>query len=64
MSRLGAMVRAQLSIVILNYRTPQLVVDCLESLVGEARELGAHVIVVDNCSGDDSVEKISDWIDS
>lgn len=58
------MVRVQLSIVILNYRTPGLVVDCLESLVAEARELRAKVVVVDNCSGDDSVEKISSWIDS
>lgn len=46
----------RLLIVIVNYRTADLVVDCLRSLVGEIDN--ARVVVTDNCSGDGSVEKI------
>ena len=47
-------------VVIVNYRTPRLVVDCLESLEPEVRDNpGARVVVVDNPSGDDSAEVIS-----
>ena len=55
------MVTAQPSVlvVIVNYRTPQLTIDCLQSLVGEAEQLPhLRVAVVDNLSGDDSVETI------
>ena len=48
----------RLNITIVNYRTPKLVIDCLASLVKEV-ELGKHlVVVVDNASGDDSIEQI------
>jgi N-acetylglucosaminyl-diphospho-decaprenol L-rhamnosyltransferase len=50
----------RLHVVVLNYRTPELTVDCLQSLVEEVKTLpGTHVTVVDNASGDGSVEKIS-----
>lgn len=43
------------AVVIVNYRTPGLVVDCLRSLADEvAGEPGLRAIVVDNASGDDS----------
>jgi N-acetylglucosaminyl-diphospho-decaprenol L-rhamnosyltransferase len=46
-------------IVIVNYRTADLVLDCLRSLAAEVRGLGnCRVVVVDNCSGDDSVGRI------
>ncbi|MBE9174586.1 glycosyltransferase family 2 protein [Synechocystis salina LEGE 06155] len=48
----------QLAVVILNYRTPQLVIDCLASLESQIDPQTQQVIVVDNASGDDSVEKI------
>lgn len=57
-----------LLVVIVNYRTPALTIACLESLVGEVQALagqsvsasaaGMRVIVTDNASGDDSVERI------
>lgn len=48
----------RLAIVIVNYRTPKLVIDSLASLVGQV-EVGLDtVIVVDNASGDDSVPTI------
>lgn len=46
-----------LAIVILNYRTPGMTVDCLETLEPELAGRGdARVYVVDNCSGDDSAD--------
>ncbi|HEY9629230.1 MAG TPA: glycosyltransferase family 2 protein [Coleofasciculaceae cyanobacterium] len=55
----------RLGIVVLNYRTPELTIDCLHSLVDQVKELaGTHVTVVDNASGDGSVEKIQSAIAS
>lgn len=52
----------RLAIVIVNYRTPKLVIDCLVSLQTEV-EVGQHcVVVVDNASGDNSVEQIQQGI--
>ena len=46
-------------VVIVNFRTPGLTVDCLRSLEGEIGRLDeASVVVVDNASGDGSVERI------
>ncbi len=62
----------RLLVVILNYRTSNLTIDCLRSLVDEVRCLpDTRVIVSDNASGDGSVEQIkaaietegwSDWV--
>ena len=50
-------------IVIVNYRTAPLVVDCLRSLAAEvAAEPDCRVVVVDNASGDGSVQILQDAI--
>lgn len=53
-------------VVIVNYRTGGLVVDCLRSLEGEVAGEGwrADVVVVDNCSGDGSLEAIRGEVES
>ena len=59
----------RLLIVIVNYRTAQLTLDCLRSLAPEIPGLpaGTRVVVTDNASGDDSVAKLdaavrdNDW---
>lgn len=49
----------ELSIIILNYNTPELTINCLKSIVVAAAGLGEiEVIVVDNGSGDDSFDQI------
>lgn len=51
-------------IVIINYRTANLVVDCFHSIAGQISELPEfHTVVVDNASGDGSVEKLMGVID-
>jgi GT2 family glycosyltransferase len=43
-----------LSIIIVNYKTPGLVIDCLRTVYGETSGIRYEVIVADNDSGDDS----------
>ncbi len=47
----------QLAVIILNYRTPGMVIDCLESLCKQVGD-DHRVVVVDNCSGDESADTI------
>jgi hypothetical protein len=48
-----------LLIVIINYRTPQVTLDCLASLAPQIDDVpGAHVMLVDNDSGDDSLPQL------
>lgn len=52
-------------VVIVHYKTPALIIDCLRSLEGEVRGHGnASVVVVDNQSQDGSVARIADAIHS
>ncbi|HUG23775.1 glycosyltransferase family 2 protein [Piscinibacter sp.] len=51
-----------LLIVIVNFRTPEIVVECLESLLPELRDTNAQVTVVDNASGDGSVPMLRTWL--
>jgi N-acetylglucosaminyl-diphospho-decaprenol L-rhamnosyltransferase len=47
----------KIATVLLNYRTAQLTLDCLESVEPEVKENpGAHVVLVDSASGDGSAE--------
>ncbi len=52
-----------LLVVIVNYRTGDLVIDCLKSLAEEIAAIpGARVEVVDNASGDNSVARLAQAI--
>ena len=57
------------AVVIVNYRTPEMALDCVAALAGERAAIpGLHVIVVDGGSGDGSAEKLRvgldghDWV--
>ena len=52
-----------LGIIILNYRTPKLVIDCLDSLVDQV-EPDMDIVVVDNASNDGSADIIDNYISS
>ncbi|MDO5706578.1 MAG: glycosyltransferase family 2 protein [Paracoccus sp. (in: a-proteobacteria)] len=52
----------RIAIIIVNYRTPDLVRDCLDSLVEPAARLGLRVFVGDADSGDGSTAIIRDHI--
>ncbi len=46
------------AVVVVNYRTPALVERCLESVHASCGELRLETVVVDNASGDGSVERL------
>ena len=52
----------KIAVVIVNHKTPHLVVDCLVSLKEAACDLGLSVFIGDAASEDGSVEIISDFI--
>ncbi len=53
-----------LLVIIVNFRTPDLVIQCLESLVAEIPTVpGTRVVVVENGSGDGSDQRIREAID-
>src|SRR6185503_10179697 len=56
----------KLLIVIVNYRTPDLTVECLRSLATEILTVPGpvRVVVADNCSEDESVVKIQQAIET
>nr|WP_320010666.1 glycosyltransferase family 2 protein [uncultured Desulfobulbus sp.] len=51
------------AIILVNYRTPKLVCDCLLSLRKEIASIQGAVIIVDNNSGDDSTQYINNFIE-
>jgi GT2 family glycosyltransferase len=51
----------KLSIVIVNYKTPALVLNCLNSFSSEINH-DTHITIVDNASNDDSGKIIQNWI--
>ena len=44
------------SIIIINYKTPDLVIDCVRSIEKLTKDISYEIIVVDNASNDDSVD--------
>jgi GT2 family glycosyltransferase len=64
-----ALSNPDLSIVIVNYKTPQLLIDCLHSVEAHTSGITYEVVVVDNESRDNSRELVLDqfpgvrWID-
>jgi GT2 family glycosyltransferase len=53
-----------LAVIVVNFRTPDLTIDCLRSLAPQvAAQSGTQVLVVENGSGDDSVGQIAGYID-
>ncbi|MEN8838226.1 MAG: glycosyltransferase family 2 protein [Celeribacter marinus] len=47
---------------IINFRTADMTLACVQSVLCQIGHLHAHVVVVDNASNDGSVEKIEAWI--
>ena len=48
-----------ISIIIVNYRTPDLTQACIDSIYTHTKGVDFEVIVVDNCSMDESVNRLS-----
>ena len=48
----------QLSIIIVNYKSADLLTDCIQSVLANTKNIDFEIIVVDNASGDNSREII------
>ena len=53
----------KIAVIILNYKTPELVEGCLKSLESQVDGIMSKVLVVDNASPDNSKEKIASLIE-
>jgi GT2 family glycosyltransferase len=54
-----------LGIIIVNYRTPKVTLDCLASVAAQIRDVkDARVVLVDNASGDDSISLFNQAIEA
>ncbi|MEQ1554761.1 MAG: glycosyltransferase family 2 protein, partial [Ferruginibacter sp.] len=47
-----------LSIILVNYKSPQLVLNCVQSIYEQTKEITFEILLVDNASGDNSKEII------
>ena len=55
---------ADVAVIIINYRTPELTIRCVEALVGEKKQLPQlRVVVVDGGSADGSAAKLSEFVE-
>jgi len=51
-----------IAVIIINYRTPNMTIKCLESLIPEISQISSCVVVIDNASGDESNDIIGEWL--
>jgi len=53
---------SRLGVSVINYRTAQLTIQCIASVLADFGDTDGHICVVDNNSGDGSAKEIADWI--
>jgi GT2 family glycosyltransferase len=51
-----------ITISIINFRTPEMTIDCARSVLDQIGDIRGEIVIVDNRSDDGSVEKLTDWI--
>ncbi|MEM7505797.1 MAG: glycosyltransferase family 2 protein [Pseudomonadota bacterium] len=51
-----------LVVSIINYRTGDMTIRCVASVLADMGKIRGHVVVVDNASGDGSADQIAEWI--
>ncbi|WP_411819329.1 glycosyltransferase family 2 protein [Hyphococcus formosus] len=51
-------------VIILNYGTPDLTIASAQSVIDEITALGGELVIVDNCSPDDSAKRLRLWVDN
>lgn len=52
----------RIAISIINYRTPDLTLNCVASVLADIHDLSAQVVIVENGSADGSDVQLADWI--
>ena len=59
----GVRVKCAVGIIVINFRTPALIRDCLTALAVDLDAIDARVAVVDNFSNDGSADEIEQWLE-
>jgi N-acetylglucosaminyl-diphospho-decaprenol L-rhamnosyltransferase len=54
----------EIVVSIINYRTGEMTIDCVKSVLADIGALDVHVAVVDNRSDDGSADRIAAWIEA
>lgn len=54
--------RLEIAISIINYRTAELTINCVKSVLSDLSDINGRIVIVDNDSGDGSAKVIADWI--
>lgn len=52
------------NVSIINYRTGELTISCVSSVLSAAEHHNVQIVIVDNASNDGSAEQISEWINN
>ncbi|MEL6417065.1 MAG: glycosyltransferase family 2 protein [Pseudomonadota bacterium] len=52
----------EIAVSIINFRTGDLTLQCVQSVLGDMEGINGHIVIVDNLSEDGSAEQIADWI--
>lgn len=55
---------SRLVVSIINYKTGQMTIDAVQSVLDDLNGHAAEVVVVDNASGDGSADQIAEWIEA
>ncbi len=53
--------RYRLAVSIINYRTFEMTLRCVQSVLDDIGGIDARIVVVDNASGDGSAERLTEW---
>jgi len=51
-------------ISIINFCTPEMTLACLRSVLDDLKDIDGHVVIVDNASGDNSLDALQNWMDA
>ncbi len=64
MEAIAAQTEPELVVSIINFRTGDMTINCIRSVLDDLGGIDAKVIVVDNLSNDGSADQIADWIET
>jgi len=55
--------KTTLAVIIINYKSPGLTIQAVDSVLSALDGVDSRIVVVDNCSGDQSLEEIGGWVE-
>lgn len=50
------------SVLLVNYKTPEMTLECIKSILKNTKKIDYEIIVVDNGSADNSIDYLNEWL--